>query len=168
MVRSQLVVMQHLLKVYCEADELMHCNHCITTDELSSILPIGKGSVRVITEELIYAKVSACYVPQMLKDVHKETRKATATNFLHLQDSGGEGFQLHIGMGDETWVHHFEPKSKQQLMDLHHITPPRKKTFKSALTAGKPRLQSLGIRMMSRKQRYKCSEIFFKVINKIE
>ena len=53
MMRSQLAVMQHLLKVYCEADELVCHNHCIIIDELSSILPIGKGSVGVIIEELI-------------------------------------------------------------------------------------------------------------------
>jgi hypothetical protein len=48
-------------------------------------------------------------------------------------------------MGDETWVDHLEEKFKQQLMDLHHTTP-RKKTFKSKLAEGKPRLQSLGIK----------------------
>jgi hypothetical protein len=24
-------------------------------------------------------------------------------------------------MGDETFIHHFEPKSKQKLMELHHM-----------------------------------------------
>jgi hypothetical protein len=53
MMRSKLAVMQHLLKVYCEADELICHNHCIIIYELSSILPIDKGSVGVIIEELI-------------------------------------------------------------------------------------------------------------------
>jgi hypothetical protein len=80
MMRSQLAVMQHLLKVYCEVDELICHKHCIITDELSFILPIGKGSVGAIIKDLIYSKVSVCYVPQMLQ---KEARKATSTDFLH-------------------------------------------------------------------------------------
>jgi hypothetical protein len=53
MMRSQLAVMQHLLKVYCEADEQTCHNHCIITNEFSTILPTGKGSIGAIIEELI-------------------------------------------------------------------------------------------------------------------
>jgi len=53
MMGSQLAVMQHLLKVYCETDELTCHNHCIINDELSTILPTGKGSIGAIIEELI-------------------------------------------------------------------------------------------------------------------
>jgi hypothetical protein len=38
------------------------------------------------------------------------------TDLLHQYDAGGEGYLSQIVLGDETWVHHFEPESKQQLM----------------------------------------------------
>jgi hypothetical protein len=37
-------------------------------------------------------------------------------------------------MGDETWIHHFKPKFHQQSMELHHITPPKKKKFKCTIS----------------------------------
>jgi hypothetical protein len=52
----------------------------------------------------------------MLTDAHKETRKTISINLLH-QYNGGEGSLSQIVKGDETWVHHSELESKQQLME---------------------------------------------------
>ena len=76
----------------------------------------------------------------------KRTREANTTNLLHLYDNGGEGFLLQIVKGDETWVHYFEPKTKQQLMERHHMTSPRKKKFKSVSSAGKIMVTVFGMR----------------------
>jgi hypothetical protein len=40
-------------------------------------------------------------------------------------------------MGDEAWLHHSEPKTKQHSVEWHHANLPKKKKFKSALLAGK-------------------------------
>jgi hypothetical protein len=40
-------------------------------------------------------------------------------------------------MGEETWVQRFEPESMHKLIEWHHMTTPKKKKFKSALSAGK-------------------------------
>jgi hypothetical protein len=58
--------------------------------------------LRAIIEDFIYATGSAYYVPQMLKDVNKEARKATATDFLRLYGTGGKDFQPHTDIRDET------------------------------------------------------------------
>jgi hypothetical protein len=49
----------------------------------------------------------------------------------------GEGFLLQTVMGEDNWIHHFEPKSKQHLMDQHETTSARTKEFKSVPAAGK-------------------------------
>jgi histone-lysine N-methyltransferase SETMAR len=40
-------------------------------------------------------------------------------------------------MGDETWVHYYEPESKRQSMEWQHTPSPAMKKFKSAPSAGK-------------------------------
>jgi hypothetical protein len=40
-------------------------------------------------------------------------------------------------MGDETWVHHFEPESKQQSMKWKHTSSPPTKKLKNVPSAKK-------------------------------
>jgi hypothetical protein len=42
-----------------------------------------------------------------------------------------------IVTGDETWIHHFKPKTKRQSMEWHHTTSPWKKKFNSIPSASK-------------------------------
>lgn len=63
----------------CQVDELVSGDHQITTDTLCSTLSPGKGSVVAIIKETSYSKLCEPWVPQMLTDAHKETRRATAT-----------------------------------------------------------------------------------------
>jgi len=44
-------------------------------------------------------------------------RNQVATDLLHQFETGAEGFLSQIVMGDETWVHYFEPESKWLLID---------------------------------------------------
>jgi hypothetical protein len=55
---------------------------------------------------------------------------------LHHYNSGGKGFLSQIFIGDENWVQHFEPESKQQWMKWDHMMFPREKKFKSILSTG--------------------------------
>jgi len=58
------------------------CGDHHTVDELHSTLSISKGSLMAITKELCYSNVCSCWVPQMVKAVHKEMRKAMVTDIL--------------------------------------------------------------------------------------
>jgi hypothetical protein len=78
-----------------------------------------------IIEELGYSIFCACWVPRMQTDAHKETRKAIATDVLHQYSTEGEGILSQIVTGDEICVHCFDPKSKQKLMEWHHMTSSR-------------------------------------------
>jgi hypothetical protein len=62
----------------------------------------------------------------MLTYSHKGTRKAVPTDLLHQYNTEVEGFLLQIVMGQNR-THHFEPESKQQLMEWCHILSPKKK-----------------------------------------
>jgi hypothetical protein len=49
----------------------------------------------------------------------------------------GEDLLQQTVTDDETWVHHYEPCSKQQIMEWEHPTFPETKKFKSQASAGK-------------------------------
>jgi hypothetical protein len=74
--------------------------------------------------ELKYHKVCSRWVPKQLTEGHKQKRVEICTQFLHQYERKGEGVLERIVMGDETWVHHFEPESKQQSMQWKHTSSP--------------------------------------------
>ena len=46
-------------------------------------------------------------------------------------------FLLRIETGDESWFHHFEPETKRQSMEWHHLHSPSKKKAKTVPSAAK-------------------------------
>jgi len=42
-----------------------------------------------------------------------------------------------IVTGDETWIHNYDPESKQQSMQWKHASSPRPRKFKVQASAGK-------------------------------
>ena len=77
------------------------------TDELCRIIFFSKGSVITIIHQLGYRKVCALWVPRMLTDQNKETRKTIASEHFQRFQLEGEEFLEKIVTGDETWVHFF-------------------------------------------------------------
>jgi hypothetical protein len=67
-------------------------------------------------DELKYRKACSRWVPKQLTEDHKQKHVEICTQFLHRYGREGEGLLERIVTGDETWVHHFEPESKQQSM----------------------------------------------------
>ncbi|PNF17441.1 hypothetical protein B7P43_G02956 [Cryptotermes secundus] len=53
----------------------------------------------------------------------------------HFKD--GTCFLLCIVRGDESWFHHFEPETKRQSMEWHHLHSPSKKKAKTVPSAAK-------------------------------
>jgi hypothetical protein len=52
-------------------------------------------------------------------------------------EAEGDDFLSTTVTGDETWIHHFKPKTKRQSMEWHHTTSPWKKKFNSIPSASK-------------------------------
>jgi hypothetical protein len=49
----------------------------------------------------------------MLTDAQKQTRKTVRGELLAQYENGGDDFLARIVMGDETWLHHFQPEIKR-------------------------------------------------------
>ena len=90
-------------------DDIIRGDRRVKTDELCRILSFSKGSVITIIHQLGYRKVCARWVPRMLTDQNKETRKTIASEHFQRFQLEGEEFLEKIVTDDETWVRFFEP-----------------------------------------------------------
>jgi hypothetical protein len=64
-------------------DEMISGNLNTTTDEVCSIPSISKGSVMAFLEELNCSKICGIWIPPVLTDACKRTRKAIVTACWH-------------------------------------------------------------------------------------
>jgi len=72
--------------------------------------------------------LSARLVPCMLTDIQKTDRAETSTSLLTWINENPDNFISRFVTVDETWLHHFDHKSKAQSMAWKHVIslPPRK------------------------------------------
>ena len=101
-----------------EIEGKIHANRRVTIRELHHIIPeVSKTTIHeAVTEKLGYRKLCASRVPKMLTDNHKTKRMCSALKFLMRYTQEGDEFLDSIMTGDETWVFHQTPESKQQMM----------------------------------------------------
>jgi [histone H3]-lysine36 N-dimethyltransferase SETMAR len=111
----------------------------ITIRDLTDRVPeISSTTVeKILTDTLGYHKVSARWVPRMLTDEHKRKRMECAQQFLQQCETNKEQLLNSIVTGDETWVFHFTPESKQQSREWRHTNSPKPKKFKQLQSARK-------------------------------
>ena len=119
-----------------QEDALIKENRCITINELAESLGVSAGSAVKIMGTLGYSKVCARWVPRQLTEAHKQSYLEACSELLEYCHSD-KTFLQQIVTRDETWVHHFETKSKTASMEWHHPTSPCSKKSKSQQSAGK-------------------------------
>ena len=87
--------------------------------ELHHIIPeVSKTTIHeAVTEKLRYRKLCAVWVPKMLTDDHKTKRMVSMLKFLMRFAQEGDEFLDSIVTGNETWVFHHTPESKQQSLE---------------------------------------------------
>ncbi|GFS23622.1 histone-lysine N-methyltransferase SETMAR [Elysia marginata] len=73
----------------------------------------------------------------MLTDEMKMQRKTMCAELLKRYEEEGEEFIQRIVTGDESWVHHYDPESKHQLMEYRHKSSPSPRKFKVVASARK-------------------------------
>ncbi|PNF20339.1 hypothetical protein B7P43_G13210 [Cryptotermes secundus] len=117
-------------------DEIIQ-DDCVTVDTIARKLGIGHSAVHEMIESLGYRKVCARWVPQLLTEDHKGQRKAITSELLQRYRHEGDDFLLCIVTGDESWFHHFEPETKRQSMEWHHLHSPSEKKAKTVPSAVK-------------------------------
>ncbi|GBL62092.1 hypothetical protein AVEN_146440-1 [Araneus ventricosus] len=81
----------------------------------------------IVTNRLNYRKLCSRWVPKMLTDAHKTKRLGSALTFLTRYSKEDKEFLNKIVTGDETWVCHVTPESKQQSTEWRHSRSPTKK-----------------------------------------
>jgi len=118
-------------------DEIIQDDRRVTVDIIARTLGIGHNSVQEMIESLGYRKVCARWVPRLLTKDHKNQRKAITSELLQRYRHEGDDFLLRIVTGDESWFHHFEPETKQQSMEWHHLHSLSKKKAKTVPSAAK-------------------------------
>lgn len=69
------------------------------------------GRVSDITESLRYSKVYACWIARLLTNEHRTERVNCCNELLDTNERDKTFFQRLISDG-ETWIHHYEPESK--------------------------------------------------------
>jgi len=99
-----------------EIEGEIRANRCVKIRELHHIIPeVSKATIHeAATEKCVYRKLCARWVPKMLTDDHKTKRMGSALKFLTRYAQEGDVFLDFIVTGDETWVFHHTPESKQQ------------------------------------------------------
>ena len=107
----------------------------MTIRELHHIIPeMCKTTTHAaMTEKLGYRKLCALWVPKMLTDDHKTKRMGSALKFLTRYPLEGDEFLDSTVTGDETWVFHHTPESKQQSLQWRHTHSPQTFEFGGTL-----------------------------------
>ena len=106
-----------------DADEILKVENMLDEDrrktvrDLADKLDLKRSTVHnVLKKDLKMKKVSARWVPQILKDEEKQQRVLCSTEFLSRYEREGDRFLRRIITIDETWIHLYEPESKRESM----------------------------------------------------
>lgn len=120
------------------AERLLRANRRVKVRELSEELKLSYGTVEdILHNHLCVTKVCARWVPKNLSVFDKQFRVDICKENLSLINADEEGFLQRLVTGDETWIHHYDPESKQESMEWRHSGSPPPVKFRSQPSAGK-------------------------------
>ena len=110
----------------------------IKVAEIAQEVGISCGSVESILHDVLgFSKVCARWVPRNLTSKNMKSRVETSKAVLAEISQDKEGFFSRLITADETWIHHYDPESKQESMQWKHKESPEPKKFKTQPSAGK-------------------------------
>lgn len=110
----------------------------IKTRTIVKELSLSDGTVnRILHDELHMSKLCSRWVPRFLTAQMKQDREEKSLTLLQRYNADPAHFLSCCVTGDETWIHHYDPLSKQESMEWRETAsaPPLK--AKSQPTAGK-------------------------------
>ena len=112
-------------------------NRRVTITSLSLYFPqMSWSRLHEIVSNLSFGNC-ARWVPKMLTEEHKLKRQAIALDSPTRYSEEGDDFLSRVVTGDETWVSHATPESKQQSMEWRHTSSPTKTKFKQTTSTRK-------------------------------
>ena len=106
--------------------------------EIAREVGISYGSVlNILHDHLGLSKVCAKWVPRLLTPVQKSFRVETCSELLGIYSANSDNVLSRIVTGDETWIHHWDPDTKQKSMQWKHANSPPPRKFRTQQSAGK-------------------------------
>ena len=109
----------------------------VTVDAIATKLGKGHNVVQEMNGSSGYRKICAHWVPRLLTEDHKVQRKAITSEMRQRYRDEEDDFLLNIATGDKSWFQHFDPATKRQSMEWHHLDSPTKKKPKTMPSAKK-------------------------------
>jgi len=91
----------------------------------------------IVHEDLDMRKLSAKWVPKFLNADQKCQGCQSSEQHLEFFQRDPNDFLSRLVTMDETWLYHYDPKTKQKSMEWQHNSSPRRKKFRVRKSAGK-------------------------------
>lgn len=110
----------------------------IRVKEIAAELHLSHGSVlSILHDHLAMSKVCARWVPRNLGTQERNQRVESSRELLDIYNADAEDFRARLVTGDETWLHYWDPESKQESKQWvqRGSSPPKK--FRTQPSAGK-------------------------------
>ncbi len=119
-------------------EHLIMTNRRISIQEIVAETGVSCGSVEaIIHNDLKMSKVSARWIPRFLTDSQKERRMSCSQALLTFCDNDPDKFFARLVTMDESWIHHYDPESKEESKQWKHTTSPPPKKAKVQASAKK-------------------------------
>ena len=119
-------------------EEVVFTDRRLTCAQIAEASGISKTTAHdILTNRLGMHKVSCRWVPRNLQLEQRRERQQICEQLLQRYRREGEPFLRRIVTVDETWVHHYDPTSKQQSSQWKHTDSPPPKKFRVCKSAGK-------------------------------
>jgi len=110
--------------------ELILEGHRISANAIAEKLGISRERVgSIIHEDLDMRKLSAKWVPKCLNADQKRQRCKLSEQLLELFRRDPNDFLSRLVIMDETWLHHYDPETKQQSVEWGIAAHPAPEKF---------------------------------------
>ena len=125
-------------KAVGDVESMIMKDRRLTVKFIGETLKISPSRVwSIITNDLCMKKVAARWVPKLLTEEQKKERVRLSRQNLRVYNANEEDFLARFVTMDETWVHYFDPETRQQSMEWKHPGSPTPKKARRSTSAGK-------------------------------
>jgi [histone H3]-lysine36 N-dimethyltransferase SETMAR len=121
-----------------KVEDLVMSNRRIRIIMIAKELGLSTGSVyNILHHKLGMSKICARWVPRMLTPEMKQRRLEASRLEIDRINKDPDSYYSRLVTGDETWLHHYDPDTKQESMQWKHHGSPVPKKFRTQASAGK-------------------------------
>ena len=115
----------------------------------------------IVSDKFKFQKLCANSVPKMLTEEHKLKWQASTLDFLTQYSEEYENVLSRVVTGNEMWMLHKAPKSKQQTLEWRHTSSPTQLKFRQTTSAGKIHVHNV----LGQKRHSACERLALRLHN---